>query len=171
MLARRQRAAQPHLGVIDDIERDDDQRGYERDETDNLLAMLLPAADTRPPLPTRPPNPGRHDRAPEETGPARPHPHFTGLAGLAGLPGWVPLGGRPRARGRRAGRDGVAAARTAADTRPPLPTRPPNPGRHDRAPQVGRARPTCGWKQCPSCSGGGGEAGGACTGCGYPLGC
>ncbi|TDC05691.1 hypothetical protein E1265_35290 [Streptomyces sp. 8K308] len=68
------------------IQREEDERGFERDETDTALAPTGPALEDKPPLPNRPPNPGRHDRAPSDEPPYRQHPHVVGTVDVAGLP-------------------------------------------------------------------------------------
>lgn len=80
----------PLAGLTDEIdrqERDDNQRGPERDETDTelldtlfaleleLLVILPTAEDTRPSLPQRDPvRPPRHDPQPPQSEPGLPHP-------------------------------------------------------------------------------------------------
>jgi hypothetical protein len=130
----------PLSGLGDEIdrqEREDNQRGPERDETDTaglvdeLLAALFPklvptagppccgqamvsigpgcwrceacgntltplhAAHEQllvrmgePPLPTRPPNPGRHDQAPPRPEPGRPHPQLTQMTQCWSCKNW-----------------------------------------------------------------------------------
>ncbi|MFE7805895.1 hypothetical protein ACFU51_14760 [Streptomyces sp. NPDC057430] len=51
----------PEMGIIDDVERDDEDHGYERDETDNchrlgaLLKRLVAESDARIPVERRAP--------------------------------------------------------------------------------------------------------------------